>query len=413
MLTKNKDTLLAPILTSILDTDAYKLHMQQAVFHRYPEATVAAEFRCRSDDKLGQYTDIIQHQVNLMHDLRLTDEEADYLISLPFFKPDYLKWLKSYRYNPALVKIENKNGELAIRIEGLWLDTILWEVPLLAVISEVVHQCRTPQIGVTEAIEKLEQKLIQFRHETREIDLSYFNLMDFGTRRRYSRNVQTAVVKYLKEHFPGFKNTSNYHLAYKLGLTPEGTQAHEWFQAHQQLVPDLIDFQRAALAVWLEEYPNHLSIALTDCISMDAFLRDFDHNFALRYNGLRHDSGDPIVWGEKAIAHYEQLGIDPKDKVLVFSDSLTFPKALRIYRHFCGRATLSFGMGSHLTCDLPITPTLNTKTLNIVIKLIECNGKPVAKLSDSPGKTIAEDQEFIHRLKTTFGVPEERKHNNN
>ncbi|XKM13110.1 nicotinate phosphoribosyltransferase [Orbaceae bacterium ac157xtp] len=395
-----------PILTSLLDTDAYKFHMQQAVFHYYPDVTVAAEFRCRSNDKLGIYVDAIKQQIKLMEQLSLSDDEFNYLTTLPYFKRDYLDWLKNWRYNGNLVTIKDVDGQLSIRIEGKWLDVILWEVPLLAVISEVVHHDRTPNIGVDEAIAYLKVKLAKFAENTHDLNLDKFFLMDFGTRRRYSFAVQEAVVCYLKDNFANFNSTSNYFLAYKYGLNPVGTQAHEWFQAHQRLSKKLIDCQRLALQVWLDEYPTQLGIALTDCITMDAFIRDFDFHFASAYQGLRHDSGDPIEWGEKAIAHYEKLGIDPKTKTLIFSDSLNFDKAIKIYRHFVNRVKLSFGMGGHLACDIPSTPELNTKALNIVIKLVECNGKSVAKLSDSPGKTISQDTAFIDELKRTFHVKE-------
>lgn len=394
----------SPILTSLLDTDAYKLHMQQAVFHHYRDVTVVAEFRCRNQEQLGQYIDEVKHQINLMTSLRLTDDEYFYLQSLPYFKSDYLDWLKNWHYDSQLISIQNDNGQLAIRIEGSWLDVILWEVPLLAVISEVVHRDRTPRIGVKEAIEHLKDKLSRFEEQTHGLDLSEFNLMDFGTRRRYSFAVQKAVVGYLKDHFTKFTGTSNYLLAYQFGLTPVGTQAHEWFQAHQRLVRNLADCQTKALQVWLDEYPDTLGIALTDCITMDAFLNDFNLHFATEYQGLRHDSGDPIEWGEKAIAHYERLGIDPKTKLLVFSDSLNFDRSIKIYRHFHNRVKLSFGMGGHLACDIPTTESSNTKSLNIVIKLVECNGQSVAKLSDSPGKTISQDTGFIEELKRTFNV---------
>lgn len=405
MLIKNKDTLLTPIVTSILDTDAYKLHMQQAVFHHYSDVHVAAEFHCRDKDQLGEYAAFIQHHVQLMHHVQLSAAEGTYLKQLPFFQPDYLQWLKHYRFNPDLVHIRNYKGRLHVRIEGKWLDVILWEVPLLAIISEVVHKDRTPQLGIATAIDQLQKKLARFDQEAAGTDLSHFQIMEFGTRRRYSKDVQKAVIRYLKDHFVHFSRTSNYALARELNLTPVGTQAHEWFQAHQQLVPHLADFQREALATWLKEYPTELSIALTDCLSMDAFLRDFNPVLASRYSGLRQDSGDPIVWGEKAIAHYKKLHLDPKEKVLVFSDSLTLTSALKIYRHFHQQTQLSFGIGSHLSCDLPASPTLNTKILNIVIKLVECNGKPVAKLSDTPGKSMSGDERFIKQLKSTFNLP--------
>ncbi|MNH75214.1 Nicotinate phosphoribosyltransferase [compost metagenome] len=390
----------SPILTSLLDTDAYKLHMQQAVFHRYPAITVAAEFRCRGDELLGEYADEIRAQVAMMSELALTEAEHRYLSSLPFFHQDYLNWLREFRYDPQQVSISNHYGKLHIRIAGPWREVIMWEVPLLAVISEVVHRHRSPQATPEMAISQLRQNLAQFKQLSGDIDISRFKLMDFGSRRRFSREVQQAIVSTLKNEFPYLVGTSNYDLAHRLDLIPVGTQAHEWFQAHQQISPVLANSQRAALQAWLDEYPDQLGIALTDCITMDAFLRDFGKQFAQRYQGLRHDSGDPIEWGEKAIAHYQQLGIDPMSKTLVFSDNLDLDKALALYRHFDRRINLAFGIGTRLTCNIP-----GVKPLNIVIKLVECKGKPVAKLSDSPGKTICQDPAFVKALRKAFDLP--------
>ncbi|WP_410015885.1 nicotinate phosphoribosyltransferase [Sodalis sp. C49] len=389
-----------PILTSILDTDAYKLHMQQAVYHRYHDVTGTAEFRCRGDDMLGEYAAEIGAQIELMRNLALSDEEFAFLSALPFFHQDYLAWLRAFRFDPRQVRVRDHNGKLDIRITGPWREVILWEVPLLAVISEVVHRRRTPFDVRDMALTQLRQKLQHFRDRSRDIDISRFKLMDFGTRRRFSRQVQYDVVRELQRDFPYLIGTSNYDLARRLSLTPVGTQAHEWFQAHQQISPVLANSQRAALQAWLDEYPDQLGIALTDCITMDAFLRDFGAGFATRYQGLRHDSGDPVEWGEKAIAHYQKLGIDPLTKTLVFSDSLDFDKALALYRHFWQRINLVFGIGTRLTCDIP-----GVKPLNIVIKLVECNGKPVAKLSDSPGKSMCQDKEFVRALRKAFDLP--------
>lgn len=390
-----------PILTSLLDTDAYKLHMQQAVYHHYPNTTVVAEFRCRSEELLGEYADEIRQQVMLMRNLALTEDEYHYLASLPFFQLDYLQWLKSFRFDPSQVQITSDQGKLKIQISGLWYETILWEVPLLAVISETIHRKSTPNIGVEQAIMHLRNKLTRFRNDYADIDLSQFKLSDFGTRRRYTKDVQYAIVHTLQQEFSAFLiGTSNYDLAHRLSLSPIGTQAHEWFQAFQQISPVLANSQRAALQGWLNEYPNQLGIALTDCITMDAFLRDFDIQFASRYQGLRHDSGDPFSWGEKAIVHYQNLGIDPLSKTLVFSDNLDLDKALELYQRFHKQIKLVFGIGTRLTCDIPgVTP------LNIVIKLIQCNGKPVAKLSDSPGKTICQDTGFVKALHKAFNLP--------
>ncbi|WP_312210439.1 nicotinate phosphoribosyltransferase [Pseudescherichia sp.] len=395
--------LATPILQTLLDTDAYKLHMQQAVFHQYYDVHVSAEFRCRGDDLLGIYADAIREQVEAMQHLRLQDDEYQWLSGLPFFRADYLDWLRAFRYDPGQVVITNDQGKLSIRLAGPWREVIMWEVPLLAVISEVVHRYRSPDAGVSEALSTLEEKLANFSQLTAGLDMSRFRLMDFGTRRRFSRDVQQAIVERLQRE-PWFVGTSNYDLARRLDLTPMGTQAHEWFQAHQQISPELATSQRAALAAWLTEYPDQLGIALTDCITMDAFLRDFGPEFASRYQGLRHDSGDPVEWGEKAIAHYQKLGIDPLSKVLVFSDNLDLKKALDLYRHFSPRINLSFGIGTRLTCDIP-----QVKPLNIVIKLVECNGKPVAKLSDSPGKTICHDKAFVRALREAFDLPQVKK----
>ncbi|MBP2170633.1 nicotinate phosphoribosyltransferase [Erwinia toletana] len=390
----------SPILTTLLDTDAYKLHMQQAVFHRYHNVTVAAEFRCRGDDLLGIYADEISQQIALMASLTLNDEEYAYLAGLPFFKQDYLDWLRDFRYDPAQVQVRNHQGKLDIRISGPWREVIMWEVPLLALISEVVHRHRSPQVTTEMAVEHLQTKLAAFNALTTDLDMSRFKLMDFGTRRRFSGDVQLAIVSTLQQQFPWLVGSSNYDIARKLGIAPVGTQAHEWFQAHQQISPVLANSQRAALQAWLDEYDDQLSIALTDCITMDAFLRDFGAGFAGRYQGLRHDSGDPLEWGEKAIAHYQRLDIDPLSKTLVFSDNLDLDKAVSLYRHFGQRVNVIFGIGTRLTCDIPqVTP------LNIVIKLVECNGKPVAKLSDSPGKTICQDPAFVRALRKAFDLP--------
>lgn len=390
----------SPILTSLLDTDAYKLHMQQAVYHRYRNISVVAEFRCRGDELLGEYASEIREQIQMMSQLALTDDEFAYLSGLPFFTHDYLNWLKAFRYNPEHVIVSDRNGHLHVRIEGPWREVIMWEVPLLAVISEVVHRHRSPQVNAQMAVDQLRKNLASFKEQAADIDLSAFRLMDFGTRRRFSGEVQEAIVSTLKNEFPYLVGTSNYDLAHKLQLTPVGTQAHEWFQAHQQISPVLANSQRAALQAWLDEYPDQLGIALTDCITMDAFLRDFGSKFANAYQGLRHDSGDPFEWGEKAIAHYQALGIDPMTKTLVFSDNLDLDKALHLYRHFHQRINLVFGIGTRLTCNIP-----GVKPLNIVIKLVQCNGKPVAKLSDSPGKTICQDKAFVKALRKAFDLP--------
>jgi len=195
-----------------------------------------------------------------------------------------------------------------------------------------------------------------------------------------------------------FKGTSNVDLARRLGLVAIGTMAHEYLQSYQALDVRLRDFQKAALEDWVQEYRGDLGTALTDVVGMEAFLADFDLYFAKLFDGLRHDSGDPIVWGEKALAHYAKLRIDAHTKRLVFSDGLDLPAALRIHRHFADRTQLGFGIGTNLSNDLGPAP------LNIVMKLVRCNGQPVAKLSDSPGKTLCADETFLAYLRQVFQI---------
>jgi nicotinate phosphoribosyltransferase len=220
---------------------------------------------------------------------------------------------------------------------------------------------------------------------------------DFGLRRRYSGAWHEEVVRTLAAALPEhFRGTSNVYLAMQLGLTPIGTMAHEYLQAYQAFGSRLSDFQKAALEGWVQEYRGDLGVALTDVIGMDAFLADFDLYFAKLFDGLRHDSGDPVAWGEKAIAHYRKLRIDPASKRLVFSDGLDIPRAIALHRHFAGRIATSFGIGTDLTNDTP------HKALNIVMKLTSCNGQPVAKLSDAPGKTLCDDETFLAYLRQVF-----------
>ncbi|PSW14815.1 nicotinate phosphoribosyltransferase [Photobacterium sanctipauli] len=387
------------IIDSLLDTDAYKLHMQQAIYHQYPNIEAVAEFHCRSQEDLRPYGAQIQEHINRLGGLSFTTEEIAYLSTLSFFQSDFLEYLKSFKLKSEQVQVDTSGDQLAIKIKGKWIDIILWEVPLLAIICEVRSAQCYPEATPEQAIEQLKLKLADFYRKAEGTDLSEFSLVDFGSRRRFSKEVHHHVVGYLKDNMPEFKGTSNYHLAQTRQLTPVGTQAHEWFQAHQQLSGELADSQQLALNRWLQEYPDTLGIALTDCINMDAFLRDFDLRLSERFIGLRHDSGDPIAWGEKAIAHYESLGIDPKTKLLVFSDSLTLDKALTIYKHFAHRINTSFGIGTQLTCDLP-----DVKTLNVVIKLTECEGRPVAKISDEPGKSICRDEGYLSQLRQAFNL---------
>lgn len=391
---------LEPIISSLIDTDAYKLHMQQAVFHQYKEAQVVAEFRCRDGEDLRPYQAEIEAEIERLSEIRLTELEFNYLASFSHFNSDYLEYLKSFRFQPQMVEFSIIDERLNIHIRGSWLDVILWEIPILAIVSEVRNRQRYPNITFKDALPLLEEKAQYLRNMANSHDLSEFKFIDFGTRRRFSSSIHNAVVQFFSQEVPEyFIGTSNYALAQKYQLTPIGTQAHEWFQAHQQLGVPLAQSQIAALESWLHEYQGKLGIALTDCITMDAFLRDFDYSLATQFSGLRHDSGDPIEWGEKAITHYLNLGINPSQKQLVFSDGLNLNKAVELYQHFQGRISTSYGIGTNLTCDIE-----GVKPMNIVLKLIECNGKPVAKISDAKGKSMTVDSHYIDSLRQAFHI---------
>lgn len=388
------------IVQNLLDTDFYKLTMMQAVLHNYPNAEVEWEFRCRNAEDLTPYLAEIRYQIERLAEQEVTADQLAFLERIPFMKPDFIRFLGLFRFNPRHVQTSIEDGQLCIRLRGPWLHVILYEIPLLAIISEVRNRYRYREVVLEQASERLYQKLDWLRSEASANELEGFQVADFGTRRRFSYRVQEQMVKIMRRDFPGrFVGTSNVHLARELDLKPLGTMAHEWLMAHQQLGPRLIDSQIAALDCWVREYRGLLGIALTDCITMDAFLRDFDLYFAKLFDGLRHDSGDPLQWAEKAIAHYEKLGIDPMSKTLVFSDGLDFEKSLQLYRALCGRINVSFGIGTKLTCDIP-----GVEPMNIVIKMTACNGQPVAKISDTPGKTQCRDENFVSYLKHVFRV---------
>ncbi|MFV0480475.1 MAG: nicotinate phosphoribosyltransferase [Campylobacteraceae bacterium] len=388
---------------SILDTDFYKLTMMQAVLHNYPDVNVTFEFKCRNGEDFTPYIDEIKDEIEKLYTLKLTAEERDYLLTIPFLKPDFVRFLKLFRFSPEYVKVGIKNGELSIIVSGPWLHVILFEIPLLAIVSEVRNKNRYAHVKIDDVKTKLTQKIENLKSVATPEELKEFTLADYGTRRRFSFHTQRFVVENLAKNFPAkFAGTSNVHLARLYNVKPLGTMAHEWIMAHQQIGFRLIDSQIAAMDCWVREYRGLLGIALTDCITMDAFLRDFDLFFAKLFDGLRHDSGDPILWAKKAINHYKKLRIDPTTKTLIFSDSLTFPIAFSIFKELRGEIKTSFGIGTNLTCDIE-----GVKPTNIVVKMVSCNNQPVAKISDEAAKTQYYDESFFNYLGHVFKVNEQ------
>lgn len=376
----------------ILDNDLYKFTMMQAVFHQFPDTQVEYEFVNRGGEDLWSVAHDIGEQIGKLQGVCFMEEELEYLRQLPFIKDDFVDFLRNFQLDPDRYVVYNKFKDvLNIRIKGPWLHTILFEVPLLSIISEVwsAYGGGHPNEW-NDAVREGKTRL--FRKALRDWN---FKLADFGTRRRFSWGMQKHVVETLKDthHFVG---TSNVELAMLYNVTPIGTMAHEWIMAGQAFVHPR-DSQKFMLQKWADEYRGNLGYALTDTISVDAFTADLDKYFAMLYDGFRQDSGDPIEFVDKIVAELKYLKISPYDKQFIFSDSLDFKQAQKINDYCKGKMLhCSFGIGTFLTHDVGRTP------LNMVIKLTEVNGRPVAKISDSPGKTICKDKEYVKYLKKAF-----------
>ncbi|WP_337244059.1 nicotinate phosphoribosyltransferase [Luteimonas sp. gir] len=388
-----------PIIQSLLDTDLYKFTMMQAVLHQHPGAHVEYRFKCRTPGiDLARYLDQIEQEIDALCALRFTDDELAYVRGLRFIKPDFADFLGLFRLDRKYIELRSSAsvpGEIELDIRGPWLHTILFEVPLLAIVNEVWFR-NTSAPDFAEGERRLQAKAALLRDTPGFDDCK---VADYGTRRRYSRQWHGHMLPLLRDALGAqFVGTSNVDFARRYGMTPLGTMAHEYLQAFQALGPRLRDSQVAALEAWAHEYRGDLGIALSDVVGLDAFLRDFDMYFCKLFDGVRHDSGDPFVWGDRMLAHFQHNRVDPASKTLVFSDGLDFAKVMRLHDHFRGRCQVAFGVGTHLTNDLGPTP------LNIVIKMVRCNGQPVAKLSDSPGKSMCDDPGYLSYLRQVFGV---------
>jgi len=394
------------IITSLLDTDLYKFTMMQVVLHQFPGAQVEYRFKCRNPGvQLAPYVNEIRAEIRSLCSLRFQDAELAYLSSLRFIKSDFVDFLSLFHLNEKCVTVQAlPNGEIDIPIRGPWLHTILFEIPVLAIVNEVYFRNTQPVPDFPEGRRRLDAKIALLQQP----GLEQLKIADYGTRRRFSRAWHEEVLRVLCARLgrPGasaesegqFAGTSNVLYAMKLGVRPLGTLAHEYLQACQSLGPRLRDSQIFGFESWAREYRGDLGVALTDTVGMDAFLADFDMYFAKLFDGLRHDSGDPYAWGEKAIAHYQKLRIDPQAKRLVFSDGLDLDTALALYQRFADRIQLGFGIGTRLTNDMGL------ETINIVMKLTHANGQPVAKISDSPGKTLCNDETYLAYLRQVFGL---------
>lgn len=385
------------IVTSLLDTDLYKLTMAQAALHRAAGLQVKYAFKCRSDVDLRPYAGRIREELGALGELRFTKDELAYLRSIRYLTPDFVEFLGMVRLTPESdVTVREDGEELEIEVEGTWHTKIFYEIHKLAIVGGVYHEATSPNPDYEGGMSRLRTKCDLVNAGSGEHP-EPFRLIEFGTRRRFSKEWQERVVGELVKNIDrrNLFGTSNVKLAMDYGLKPIGTMAHELFQAAQGMNVRLEDSQKHALEMWAEEFRGDLGIALSDIFGFDAFLVDFDMFFAKLFDGCRHDSGDPREWTLKLLAHYKRMGIDPRTKAAVYSDGLDIPKALDLWREFRGEIRTSFGIGTNLTCDIP-----GVKPLQIVSKMIECNGSPVAKLSDSPGKEMCRDEGFVHYLRS-------------
>ncbi|EJG0969403.1 nicotinate phosphoribosyltransferase [Vibrio parahaemolyticus] len=403
------------IIQSALDFDVYKVNMMSAVAALYPDAMVSYKFIVRSEEDLSELLPEVKAEVLKLQDVRFTEDEIAYMKYVaPYLKPEFVEALRQFRFNPQSdVSFHNKtmsdgSSQLRITINGLWKETILYETIIMSIVSEVRSRQRWSDIPFEQFQTVLEDKVRYLKDELERRNITNFKFADMSTRRRFSFQAQRTMLEYLSKELPQcLTGTSNYHLARELDLTPIGTVAHEWFMGHQALV-NVRDSQKIALQRWQKMFNGALGIALTDTIGIDAFLKDFDEELSHAYVGVRHDSGCPFTWGEKMIAHYESLGIDPMTKTLVFTDGLNFEQALDICEHFQGRVQVSFGIGTSLANDMGNYVNDQGEAyqpLSIVIKMVTCNGSPVAKISDEPQKAMCEDIFFLMNLKRRFEQP--------
>ena len=381
-----------PIIVSLLDTDLYKFNMDQVIFHKHTDLNGEYFFKCRNENIVftPEMVAEIDAQIDHLCTLRFTKEELDYLRSIRFIKNDYVEFLRLWRPIREYVTTSlDENGKLEIVVKGPLFSAMQFEIFLLEIVNEVYFRMQYDYEALkAEAQKRLEQKIHDFNSGKYT-----FSFAEFGCRRRLSREWQDTVVKRLARETKNCAGTSNVYLAMKYRLTPIGTYAHEFVQMYQGIdsIP-LAYTNHYAMQDWYEEYKGDNGTALTDTITTDLFLLDFDRSMVNNYNGVRHDSGDPYAWGEKIIAHYKKYGVDPKSKLLLFSDSLDFERAQELYDHFKEKTKVSFGIGTYCSNDTGVTP------LNMVIKLQYVNGRPVAKLSDTPGKAMCKDPDYLKYL---------------
>ena len=384
---------LQPIITSLLETDLYKFSMGMTIYHQFPSYRTTWTFKCRNKDVhfTKEMVEEIREQIRAYCDLKFTEDELAYLGGIQWLKPDYVEFLRLW--HPVFEDFEITDDApcgLSIEAKSTWLNSSMYEIPTLAIVNEVFFRMNYDYERLRKsAEERLDAKIKALNDGTYT-----FRFAEFGCRRRLSREWEDVVVKRLVTETDKCVGTSNVYLAKKYNVTPIGTYAHEFVQMYQGIdsIP-LAYTNHYAMKDWYNEYEGDNGTALTDTVTTDLFLLDFNRSMVNNYTGVRHDSGDPYAWGEKMIAHYKKYGVDPKTKLLLFSDSLDFDRAQKLYDYFCDKTKVSFGIGTFCSNDTEET------ALNIVIKLQYVNGRPVAKLSDDIGKAMCRDNDYLEYLK--------------
>ena len=394
---------LEPIVVSLLDTDLYKFNMDQVIFHKHTDLCGQYYFKCRNKDIVftEEMVEEINAQVDHLCSLRFTKQELNYLRSIRFIKNDYVEFLRIWRPIRDYVSIgRSPEGELQVVVDGPLFSAMQFEIYLLEIINEVYFRMTYDYDElVASAKERLDAKIKLLNDGTYT-----FKFAEFGCRRRLSREWQDEVVRRLAAETNALSGTSNVYLAMKYHLTPIGTYAHEYVQMYQGIdkIP-LAYTNHYAMRDWYDEYQGDNGTALTDTITTDLFLMDFNRSMVNNYSGVRHDSGDPYAWGDKIIAHYQSYGVDPKSKLLLFSDSLDFDRAQALFDYFKNKARVSFGIGTFCSNDT------DKDALNIVIKLQYVNGRPVAKLSDDSGKSMCRDEAYLDYLERSVAFRLQRE----
>lgn len=390
-----------PIIASPMDTDQYILTMCQALLKEYPNTMAKFKFKCRNKELrfTGQQMGILNDEIDNLCSLRFSYRELQYLRCIRYFEPFFIEYLRMFSMNrDHIVCYNDKDGILQIETDGPTSSTCWFEVPVLRIVS-AIDKMEYGEYNWMEGRERLNDKIQYVKNHVHRDQLRQFKVTDFGTRRANSPKWHEAVIiELIKNAREFFVGTSNMMFAMKYNLVPHGTMSHWWVQMHQQLGFNLLDSQKQAFKAWSDVYQGSLGIALSDTLGFNAFLKDFNLYFAKLFDGARHDSGDPYGWGHKLISHYVMLGIDPLSKMAIFSDGLTFELAVDLFKRFNRSIKTGFGIGTNLTNDLGPEP------LQIVIKMTECNDKPVAKISDSKGKGMCEDQEYLSYLKRIFSI---------